>query len=153
MKRLFSYLLLAIVGSSFMFCTDSGTGSEEKEEVELTEGLIGSWSATSVQYINTADTTIKADLSQYIAVTVSVEDDSSYSFVTTVFGQPVSDTGVITANGDQIQFTSSLGDDKAGVYSIIEYNMSLVLNNQLFDFDQDGTDEDAILDVQLEKVN
>jgi hypothetical protein len=152
--RLINLLLITSVIAFFLFsCGDSGTNSNDEPEPQLSEGLVGSWKAVKVLFTNQADTTQKADLSQYITLNVVVQKDSTYSFSTVVFGQNITDTGLISSSGDHLNFTSSQGDDKEATYTITDNILDLHIYDQAYDFELDGTDEIATLYAQLEKIN
>ena len=151
--RLINSLLIISIFSFFLFsCGDSGTNSNNNPEPQLSEGLIGSWKAVKVLFTNQADTTQKADLSQYITLNVIVQKDSTYSFTTVVFGQNITDTGLISSSGNHLNFTSSNGDNKEATYTITDNILDLQIFDQAFDFEQDGKNEIAILNAQLEKI-
>jgi|GEM_PF-2784572 len=146
-------LLLTVVSLAFFSCSSENNPTDGNQNtIEVPDGLVGYWVGTSFRYINKADTTVQADLSQFgVVFSVTVEPDSSYSSTTLFLGQTIEESGTISVVQNTVNFTQQADQTRSGTFSLNGTNMDIRFEEEFFDFDQDGTEEPAILDISLEK--
>lgn len=136
-------------------CGDSGTtdpGDDGPSEVPAQ--LVGTWDAVHMVLGATgSDSTLTVDIIQNeqfsASFTMIIRSDASYEATLTVFGQPDVESGSIDVTGSTITFRP-----QGGASADVTWTMSgerLILDgNTRFDFNRDGTPEDATLHLEME---
>jgi hypothetical protein len=110
------------------------------------EELAGTYDVTVMEFTNADDTSEKVDVVDLGAV-IEVTITAAGAFTLDVDGVP--ETGTITIDGDNVTITLE-GDPSTGT---IDQNGDTVTINLAtgvsYDFDDDGTDEDATLRIVM----
>lgn len=142
-------IILAAGAALSLACGDDETGPSAAS-------LIGTWDATTAEFYLLSDPTTRVEaISEFgSTVTVAFNADNTFEVEILTPGEPDDLwTGTWSMGGDvltlepdnitgEIQFDASLSDD------ILTLNGGHVL----FDVDDDGTDDEAGLNLQLERV-
>ncbi|MDH5198359.1 MAG: hypothetical protein OEY20_14040 [Gemmatimonadota bacterium] len=112
----------------------------------LIDDLAGAWDATVWRYTSTADPTTMVDLvaDLGLSVTVTVTRDSRLYFVIEPGGW-TSTTDELLIDGNQMLVRNG-GESQSFVFSLEDDTWSLAGLNE-FDFDQDGTQDEAMLEA------
>lgn len=148
-------LALALTLAAIPACSSSGpadSGPPEEPSEPLGE-LVGTWEATSMVLTARSDPDVSLDLVQDPGVngrfTLVIRSDGSYRATLTAFGQESPpETGTVTRSGDSLRFDPDGGPEDAVAWSLSDG--VLVLDGEsTFDFNDDGTDEEARLHVEL----
>ncbi|MGH1366616.1 MAG: hypothetical protein ACRBF0_23855 [Calditrichia bacterium] len=150
-KNLTTKILLGMLLLFFAACS-SDVPTQTQTQNEVPDGLVGYWIGTNFVFTSQADSTIQVNLGQFgVVFSVTVNPDSSYSSTTQFLGQTTVENGVISIQQNTLTFTQQSDVNRSGTFSLNENSMSIRFEEEAFDFDQDGTDEPAILDINLEK--
>ncbi len=159
MKRwIAAYVLPAIFfGLIFFQCDDSATDTDDNGEQN---SLTGTWTATKFEFTNKDNPAQTIDLVQQgFSVTIKIEADGSYALTIAFAGQVrEQEEGTITIDGNQITVDPE-GDDPddpeddpiTTEFELSDNTLKFNIENTSWDFDNDGTDEAASLEVIFEK--
>jgi len=115
--------------------------------------VVGTWTTTEFVFINKADTTQKFDLiSNGGSFVLEIDADGNFTSTTT-FGTFVeTETGTLSFSGDQVTITETGEPGSETItYSVSGNTMILVDSDSEFDFDDNGSDDPAILRITLQK--
>jgi len=149
--RIFLFIPLFFILT--IFSCDNST-DPVNEEVVLTEGLIGGWKGVYFEFTNQNNPTQSVDLASYgVSHSMLITKDSVYTANTVFLGQEMIETGIISVDGNRFTFKPENDSSRTGTFSLADFKLHLEIDDEHFDFDQDGTDEPATLIVDLEKVN
>lgn len=103
--------------------------------------LVGTWRATKLEFTNKANTAQKVDLVPLGAQLTIVVESSGRAISTFSFqGSTSVDTSQIAIRGDTL-----LIDGERAVFVLSGNTLTLTDNEEEFDFNQDGTQDPAIL--------
>lgn len=146
-------LIMFIICLTLTNCSKNSTDpNENNNKSESDWDLYGSWVGTNFEFISQADTTVKANLSSYgVSFSITINADSSYSSVITFLGQNTNESGTIEVTENQITLTSITGESNTGTYWITQPGVTIMITDEEFDFNQDGTSEPAFLYIDLVK--
>ena len=147
----FSKVLL-IVLAVFLAACSSGNDPDNTTIPEVPDGLVGYWIGSNFFYINQADTTERVDLAEFgVVFSIIVNPDSSYSSTTLFLGQTIEEEGTISISQDILTFTQPSDQVRIGKFTLDGTAMDIRFEEEAFDFNQDGIDDPAILDITMEK--
>jgi len=155
MKEMFgNFILVLVVTFSLVMVNCSKNVNEpNNNENETTEGIIGDWQGKNFEYANKNDPSQTANLILYgVNHSMKVNVDSTYSANTVFLSQTITETGTISTRGNQITIYPNDAVARTGTYTLSGDSLSLVIDDQEFDFNQDGSPEPATLSVELQKV-
>lgn len=132
--------------STLAFACSDSTGVQP-------EDLAGTWSATKMEFTNTANTSQKVDAIQLgVSFTMTINSDGTVSSVFTMGGSTDTDTGSISVTGNAV--TLNLDGPATGTLERNGDTLTVNLTTGVeWDFDDDGTDEDVTLLLVLTKVS
>lgn len=146
-----SLTALALAATVAVAC-DSTTSPEDL----TVSDVVGTWTATKIEYTLLADTTEKLDIVGYglATLTITVHESGSFTFTFTQVGNPVvTGTASLTISNGVATITGA--GDIDGSYDITAYDgTTLTMEDSPVDFDflpPDGIDEDASVLVILQK--
>lgn len=153
LKRNLKFVVIAIISLVAFSCSSDTNPTDGNQGTnQIPDGLVGYWVGTSFEYISQADTTVRADLSRFgVVFSVTVNPDSSYSSTTLFLGQTIEESGTISVLQNTLNFTQQADQARSGTFDLNGTSMDIRFEEEAFDFDQDGTEEPAILDITLEK--
>jgi hypothetical protein len=141
--------LIALVFMIFGGCSDSGTGV--KKELEP---LVGAWRAQELTLTNQANPSLTWDLVEIGATfSLSILATGQYTAVLTAFGQSNTETGNVEVSGNRVTISpvSPPGPSVDGTWQFIGEILHLDGQTE-FDFNLDGTREQANVHFELERV-
>ena len=104
---------------------------------------------------NKANTSLQLDLVTEGAVfTISILGNGQYSASLSAFGQAHIEVGIVSVKGTQITIspTSPAGPATTGEWDL-QGGRLVVDGDTEFDFNQDGTSEDATLHLELRRID
>jgi hypothetical protein len=144
MKRLVRRIGTPLGLAAAVACGDS-TGVQPAD-------LAGTWNVTLLEFAEVGGTLI-VDLIDDLGATASVviESNGSFQFTVSVGGDTDSDSGTLIVSGSDITMDFN-GDAAIGTISRNGDTVTIELDNGLsFDFDDDGTEEDATARIVMVK--
>lgn len=141
---------LALAATAAVAC-DSTTSPQDL----TVSDVVGGWTATKIEYALLSDTTRKFDAvaNGVASLTITVQENGTFSFTFTQLGVPVSGTASLTVSNGVATITGA--GDIDGSYDITAYDEStLSMEDSLVDFDfpnplPDGVDDDCSVRVVL----
>lgn len=143
--RAFRTLGLALTALTLASCGDDGTGPSA-------ESLAGTWTATAFEYVSTADPGDRVELIGLGGTLVTeIRSGGTYSYVFTLPGQPTeTSTGTWSSTADTFTMHES-GSTFALTFDMVLSGNTLTLTgaDTEYDFDLDGVDDDAELNLTL----
>lgn len=140
--RTIPLLALTLMGA----CTDDGATGVAPDD------LAGTWTATAMVFSSVADPTTTVDVvTEGAALTLVLNADGTYSFVSVFPGEPDEDeTGTFSVSGDVMTITPTGLDPET--FAIFRDGDTLTLtDSDTFDFGQ-GVEEDALLVITLVRL-
>lgn len=141
--------LVPLVLAVLWGCSDSSTGV--KKELEP---LVGAWRAQELTLTNVANPSLTWDLVEIGATfSLSILATGQYTAVLTAFGQSNTEAGNVEVSGNRvtIQPVSPPGPSVDGTWQFVGEILHLDGETE-FDFNFDGTREDADVHFELERV-
>jgi hypothetical protein len=138
--------MLASIGLAAMACGGSDTPS--------LESLSGIWTANRLEYVSVANPTIKVELiAAGATATLNLNDNGQYAATVTLPGQqPETILGTWSYTGDTLTLRESgSSGDMTFDLSLGNDVMTLTGADAEYDFDDNGVDEPATLNIQLER--
>ncbi|MGD2134544.1 MAG: hypothetical protein PVF27_00215 [Gemmatimonadales bacterium] len=144
-----SLTALALAATLTVAC-DSTTSPEDL----TVEDVVGSWTATSIEYTLLADTTQKFDViaNGVASLSLSVQASGSFTFTFVLLGDSDSGTGTLTISNGVATITGA--GDLDDSYTITAYDgTTLTMEAPSVDFDfppPDGVEETASVEVVLQ---
>jgi len=154
MKKMYGHIILSvliIISLSLVGCSSNSSGPEEEEGASWE--LVGNWAGIHFEFVDQIDTTLKANLSSYgVSYSMAVNVDSTYSSQTKFLSQSMDETGKIFIDGENITFAPFDGVSHSGVYTYTEETADIRIDDESFDFDQDGNSSPAYLYIQLARI-
>ena len=149
--RVFHFLLFALL---IISSCDSSSSPNEEAEIVINEGLIGGWKGTYFEYTHQNAPFQSVDLALYgVSHTMIVSEDSIYTANTSFLGQESIEIGSISIHNNEFTFTPQNDSSRTGIFTMDSLKLHIQIDDDHFDFDQDGIDEPATLIVDLEKVS
>lgn len=120
------------------------TGCEDTTGVTILD-LVGTWNATKVEFVSTADATVTFDLiANGLMLSTTINSDGTYSGSFTLAGQPPdSFSGTMTVQGTTLVFTEPGEQPDTAAFTLEGNTLTITDTNEKFDFDFDGIEEDA----------
>ncbi len=115
--------------------------------------LIGTWYATSFTFVNTANTSQRVDMVQsgYL-FSITFNENSTFSRTETFMGTVVdAGTGSYVTSGNQMTVYES-SDTTVITWLLAGGVLTLTVENEEFDFDDDGVDENAQIIIVMTKT-
>lgn len=155
MKKMYGNILVILVVAAFLIivsCSSNSTDPVEQDNNPNNWALVGTWVGTGFEFVSQADTSVKADLTTYgVAYSIIINHDSTYSSTTAFLGQNMVETGNVIVTATEITISPVNGVSHSGNYTQTATGFDIVITDEGFDFDQDGTDEPAFLYIELVK--
>lgn len=154
-RRLGLILALAVIPA----CSSSSGISDPDPPEDTGEPLgelVGTWEATSMVLTARTDPSVSVDLIQDEDVngsfTLVIRSDRTYRATLTVIEEPAPpETGTVTRSGNTLTFEPDGGPPDDVIWSLSDG--ILVLDGEsTFDFNGDGTDDEALLHLELERA-
>lgn len=155
MNKMYGHIVFVFV-LAFIFvitsCSSNSTDPVEEDTNPNNWALVGTWVGTAFEFVSQADTSVKADLSSYgVAYSIVINADSTYSSTTAFLGQTMIETGTLLVTDTEITLYPVNDQSRTGTYTQTATEISIVITDEGFDFDQDGTDDPAFLYIDLIK--
>jgi len=139
-----------IVGIALMVIAMIGCGDDESAGPEPAE-ITGTWNATEVEYVSIPPGTTVELIALGGTATLTLEASSTFHFVVTPASEaPQTTDGTWDLDGDTIEMTPQ-GMPFSWQFDVTFADDSLGLRggHVEYDFDDDGTPEQAVLNLQL----
>lgn len=137
----------------------SGCGDDEENGEDLTLALVASdWTAISVEFESDFDPNDTVDIINDLNGTfeLTIEENGDYVISTTLPGEGTSiDTGTVSVvNGDELRFDpdDDFADTAEARLSNGGNRLTLEFENAEYDFDGNGSDEEAIARMILVRL-
>ena len=146
-----SFLFVTFILSAanlFAACSDDGTGPAELQP------LVGTWRAQVLTLTNKANPeTVVRLIEEGATFTLSVLSNGQYQAVLEIFGQSNPELGTISISGNQVTLTpvNPPGPTTTGTWQF-QGNALILDGDTEFDFNLDGTNEDATVHFELTRI-
>ncbi len=142
---------LAVLLAALTFGCNNGK-STGPGNVTLAD-MIGSWIATKFEFKSKADGNLKVDIiSKGGTFTLTISADNQVILVAMFPGQaPETDMGTISVEGDSL-FLDLEDDDIKAAYTLFGNTLQLSVGDAEYDFNEDGTDEPATVEILLNRA-
>ncbi len=154
--KLLRTLVAPLLAVTFMVdCSDStdpdSIGPESTPE-EITAALAGTWTATSFVFTNVANSSETFDMiANGGSFTLTLTADGQFTGTLTGPGENETFGGTYVAQGANLILTDELEPDSETVAFTLSSNTLTITGDDEFDFDEDGTDEAAIMTIVLQR--
>jgi hypothetical protein len=146
-----------MVGALTVACGDDDEGTTGPTIADL----VGTWNATTVNLTWNANPTTEIDLVQGLGLTVQivVNADGTYTFSASqgavVVQSITGDFNITGSNSFTLTNDDEPGETFSGTFSLTNSDNTLTVNMpvvSIFDFDQDGEDDDSEMDATFSRV-
>lgn len=152
--RAWSTALLALALTFiWMACNKPPTSHGPAQENSIDPALIGMWQGSKVEFTSNEDPTQTVNLIELGASFVmGFDENSTYQTTINLYGQEISETGFIICEGNSFTMQLSSGDIKSGSYEILADTLKVLVEDQTYDFNYDGTPDPATLNIEMVKI-
>jgi hypothetical protein len=135
-------------------CTDTIAGLlEEGTEEAVLQVLAGTWNGTKFEFTNKADPAQTFDLiAEGGTLTLTIASDGRYTGQMVMPGETDNISGTLEVQGTNLIMNDDAepGDPDVMAFTLAATTLTLRFDES-FDFDGDGTDEDASVEIVLER--
>ncbi len=147
--KLMRTLVAPLAAAALMVgCTELTLGPNATNE-EIADALVGSWTATSMVVSNDANPSETVDLlAEGVSFTLTMTAEGAYTGNFSSPGENESFSGTYVVNGFSLTLSEEGDDDEILAFTLADGLLILTMDES-WDFDEDGTDEDATMVVQL----
>ena len=113
--------------------------------------MVGEWNAQVLVVTSTANPEISIDLiASGATFTLSVQPSGRYTAILSAAGQGSSESGTLSVEGTQVVFRRTLPSADVSRSAFVRNGDDVTLTGPtLFDFNLDGTSEDATIEIGL----
>lgn len=144
-------LAMAVAASTFACGGDGDNGTDPPDGITLTD-LVGTWDATQVEYQSLDNPLIRFDLVALGgSLTLTVEANGDYTATIQPPGeQPDTETGSVTLEGNLIELVvDGVPESVEFDFTLVGNTLTMVTEDEEFDFDGDDIDDPARLTLVL----
>lgn len=140
-------LIVMLVAALAAACGGGGSGAAPAE-------LVGSWGATRLEFVSAAAPTTRVEvIAQGASLTVVLSEGGTFEETLQVPGEPDEDrSGAWSASSDILTLTYSPTSSMQFGYTLAGDTLTLGGADGEFDFDDDGSDEAAKVNVTLTRL-
>ncbi len=152
-RHLGRLILIVVVAAAPACSSSSGVTNGDDETTEPLGELVGTWKATSMVLTARSDPSVSVDIVQNEDVngtfTMVFRSSGRYTAVLSVFAQePEREEGTVTRSGNTLRFQPDGGVSDTVTWSLSDGVLTLD-GESTFDFNQDGTEEEATLHLEM----
>ncbi len=151
--KLLRTLVAPLLAVTFVVGCDDSIGPDSTPE-EIAAALAGTWSATSFVFTSKANSADTYDLiGEGGSFSLTITADGSYSGSFTGAGENETFSGTYVAQGTNLILTDDQDPTPDPVAFTLSGNtLTIIDDDEEFDFDDDGFDEPATLTIVLERT-
>ena len=133
--------------------TACGSGDGILEPDPLVNPLVGDWTATSMVLTSVANPEIHPDLIAMGATfSLNVQPSGQYTAILLYAQQASTEIGILSVSGNVVTMTRSFPNQETSTAVYVLAGNKLTLDGDTkFDFNLDGTAEDAVAHFELER--
>ena len=134
-------------------CSDSLSIGANSTPEEISEALTGTWNATSFVFTSEANSSETFDVIANGGSFTLTFTDNEFSGTFTGPGENETFSGTYVAQGTNLILTGDLepNDPETFGFTMSGSNTLSITADDVFDFDDDGVDEPATMDIVLQK--